>query len=105
MLAPLHSIRHHWRVVLAVIAAAVAVWFCLPASLRTKLSDGWKKFGHALGNFQARVLLTVIYAILIAPFGLLVRVFSDSLHMKKRPEKWFDHPPMPNDVNEARRQG
>jgi len=105
MLAPLHSIRHHWRVVLAVIAAAVVVWFCLPASLRTKLSDGWKKFGHALGNFQARVLLTVIYAILIAPFGLLVRVFSDSLHMKKRPEKWFDHPPMPNDVNEARRQG
>jgi len=105
MLAPLHSIRHHWRVVLAVIAVAVAVWFCLPASLRSKLWEGWKKFGHALGNFQARVLLTVIYSILILPFGLLVRLFSDSLHTKKRPEKWFDHPPMPNDMNEARRQG
>jgi hypothetical protein len=34
-----------------------------------------------------------------------VRVFSDSMHMKKRPEKWFDHPPTPNTLEEARRQG
>ena len=105
MLAPLHTIRGHWRVVLAVIGFGVLVWFCLPAALRTKLWEGWKKFGHALGNFQARVLLTVIYAILILPFGLLVRFLADSLHTKKRPEQWLDHPPMPNEMSEARRQG
>jgi hypothetical protein len=105
MLAPLHSIRLHWRIALAVVAFAGIVWACLPARLRTKLWEGWKKFGHALGNFQARVLLTVIYSLLILPFGLLVRFFSDSLHTKKRPERWFDHPPMANDLNEARRQG
>ncbi len=93
------------RIVLAVVLVAVLVWFCLPASLRTKLWEGWKKIGHAIGNFQARVLLTVIYAVLIMPFGLLVRFFADSLHTKKRPEQWFDHPPMPNEMNEARRQG
>jgi hypothetical protein len=42
---------------------------------------------------------------LILPFGLVVRAFSDSMHMKKRPEKWFDHPPIPNTLEEARRQG
>jgi len=100
-----HFIKMHWRAVLAVIAAGVLLWFCLPASLRTKLWEGWKKFGHALGNFQARVLLTLIYYVLVLPFGLAVRVFSDSMHMKKRPEKWFDHPPLPNTLEEARRQG
>jgi hypothetical protein len=100
-----HFIKAHWRTVLAVIAVAVALWFCLPATLRTKLSEGWKKFGHAIGNFQARVLLTLIYYVLVLPFGLAVRLFSDSMHSKKRPEKWFDHPPLPNTLEEARRQG
>jgi Saxitoxin biosynthesis operon protein SxtJ len=100
-----HFIKLHWRTVLAVVAVAVVLWFCLPKSLRTKLWEGWKKFGHALGNFQARVLLTLIYYVLVLPFGLMVRVFSDSMHMKKRPEKWFDHPPLPNTLEEARRQG
>ncbi len=101
----LHFIKLHWRTVLAVVALAVAVWFCLPAALRAKISERWKKFGHALGNFQARILLTLIYYVLILPFGLVVRAFSDSMHMKKRPEKWFDHPPTPNTLEEARRQG
>jgi hypothetical protein len=101
----LHFIKAHWRTVLGVVALAVALWFCLPASLRAKLSAGWKKVGHAIGNFQARVLLTVIYSVLILPFGLAVRFFSDSMHTKKRPEKWFDHPPIPNTLDEARRQG
>ncbi len=70
-----------------------------------RLWEGWKKVAHAIGNFQARILLTLIYSILILPFGLLVRFFSDSLHTKKRPEKWFDHPAIANDLNEAHRQG
>jgi hypothetical protein len=93
------------RVVLAVVLVAVLVWFCLPASLRTKLWEGWKKIAHAIGDFQARVLLTVIYSVLILPFGLLVRCFADSLHSKKRTVEWLDHPAIPNDLNEARRQG
>ena len=104
-LSLIHLNAHRLRILAAIILIAVLIWFCLPRALRTKLWEGWKKFGHALGNFQARVLLTVIYSILILPFGLIVRLFADSLHSKKRPEQWFDHPPMPNDLNEARRQG
>jgi hypothetical protein len=104
-LSLIHLNAHRLRILAAIILVAVLIWFCLPRALRTKLWEGWKKFGHALGNFQARVLLTVIYAVLIMPFGLLVRFFADSLHSKKRPERWFDHPPVANDLNEARRQG
>lgn len=101
----LHFIKLHWRTVLAAIVLAVAIWFWLPAALRARISGRWKKIGHAIGNFQARILLTLIYSVLILPFGLVVRAFADSMHMKKRPEKWFDHPAIPNTLEEARRQG
>lgn len=65
----------------------------------------WKRFAHALGNFQARILLTLIYAVLILPFGLMVRLFSDSLRTKERPEAWLDYPTVSNEMEQARRQG
>jgi len=67
--------------------------------------EAWKKIAHAIGNFQARVLLSVIYAILILPFGLAVRFFSDPLRIKKRSGEWLDYPPTTNDMEQARRQG
>ena len=70
-----------------------------------RLWEGWKKIAHAVGDFQARILLTVIYAVLILPFGLMVRCFSDALHIKKRPTKWMEHPGVPKDMAEARQQG
>jgi hypothetical protein len=70
-----------------------------------RLWAAWKKIAHTIGNFQARVLLTVIYAVLLLPFGLAVRAFSDSLHIKKRPGKWLEHPGVPKSMEEARQQG
>jgi len=100
-----HFVKLHWRTILAVVALALLVWVCLPAGMKAKLSAGWKKFGRAIGNFNARVLLTLLYGIVILPFGLAVRCFSDSMRIKKRPESWLDHPPLPNTLEEARRQG
>ena len=105
MLAPLHFVRLHWRAASAGALLAVLVWVCLPAPLKAKLTEGWKKFGHFIGNVNARIILTLLYATVIALFGLAVRFFSDSLHSKKRPVKWFDHPAIPNTLDEARRQG
>src|SRR5579862_966455 len=99
-----HLIRLHWRGVLAVVVLALLVWACLPHRLKSTLKAGWNKFGRAIGNFNARVLLTLLYAIVILPFGLAVRLFSDSLHSKKRAESWFDHPATPNTLEEAHRQ-
>jgi hypothetical protein len=68
------------------------------------LWEGWKKIAHKIGNFQARVLLTVFYAVLVLPFGLAARFFSDPLRIKKRPTEWLDHPDVPTDMEWARKQ-
>ena len=65
----------------------------------------WKRIAHKIGDFQARVLLTVIYAVLILPFGLVVRWFSDPLNIKKPPLRWFDHPHETSNLQQARQQG
>lgn len=65
--------------------------------------EGWKRVSRAIGNFQARVLLTILYATVVLPFGVCVRLFSDSLRVKRRPTTWLDHPPEAIDMDWARR--
>jgi hypothetical protein len=69
-----------------------------------RLWDGWKRVGHAIGNFQARVLLTVFYIILIAPLGLLVRIFADPMRIRRPLEAWLQKEPQGTDMVTARRQ-
>lgn len=64
----------------------------------------WTKIAHKIGNFQARVLLTLMYAILVLPFGVAVRLFGDPLRIKKYPDAWLDHPDEPLNLEWARRQ-
>jgi hypothetical protein len=64
----------------------------------------WKKLAHTIGNFQARVILSVFYAVLVLPFGLAARWFTDPLRIKKLPEQWLDHPNEANDMDWARKQ-
>jgi hypothetical protein len=70
-----------------------------------KLWAAWKRIAHRIGDFQARVLLTVIYAVLVLPFGLAIRLFSDPLKIKNRPAEWIDHAQDVIDLEWARRQG
>jgi len=69
-----------------------------------RLWEGWKRLAHKIGNFQARVLLTILYAVLVLPFGLAVRLFADPLRIKRRPESWLEHPESPTTLDLARRQ-
>jgi hypothetical protein len=64
----------------------------------------WKQIAHAVGTFQARVLLTVFYAVLVFPFGIFARLFSDSLRIKSRPTRWLGHPDETHDLPWAKRQ-
>jgi hypothetical protein len=70
-----------------------------------KLWEAWKRIARVIGDFQARVLLTLIYAVLVLPFGLAIRLFSDPLDIKKRPAKWLEHPQEATDLEWARHQG
>ncbi|HTC48211.1 MAG TPA: hypothetical protein VK722_12870 [Candidatus Aquilonibacter sp.] len=69
-----------------------------------RLWEGWKKIAHIIGNFQARVLLTIFYAVLVLPFGIAARLFSDPLRIKQRPTQWLDHPDEATDMQWARKQ-
>jgi hypothetical protein len=44
--------------------------------------ETWKVFGGKFGDFQARVILTLFYFVILAPFALVVRFWSDPLTMK-----------------------
>jgi len=50
------------------------------------------------------VLLTVFYGVLVLPFGLAARLFSDPLRIKKAPVQWLDHPDEAYDLDWARKQ-
>lgn len=49
----------------------------------------WARVARRIGNFQARVLLTIMYILLLLPFGVCVRLFADTLRTKKRPSEWL----------------
>lgn len=66
--------------------------------------NAWKRLAHKIGNFQARVLLTLLYLIVVMPFGLFVRLFSDTLRIKHRPSKWIEREPETYDLDWARKQ-
>ena len=51
------------------------------AALR-RVWEGWKVFGHYLGDFQARLLLTFFYFTVLLPYGLVIRAFGDPLHIR-----------------------
>jgi hypothetical protein len=75
----------------------------LHAGLR-RCWETWKRLAHRIGTFQARVLLTVIYAIVVPPFAICVRLFSDPLRIKKAPAEWLPCKESAPDIESARKQ-
>jgi len=51
-----------------------------PQSLR-QVHTGWMKIGHVLGAINTKLLLGLIYYLLIAPIGMVMRLLGkDSMH-------------------------
>jgi hypothetical protein len=55
----------------------------------------WTVIAHAIGNFQARVLLTLFYFAIVPPFALIVKLAKDPLRLRPpRGESfWIARPP------------
>jgi len=58
-----------------------------PAPLR-RLWEGWKRIVRRIGDVQARVMLTIFYAVILAPFALAVRAVSDPMRFGA-PPSWL----------------
>lgn len=69
-----------------------------------KIWRGWKRIARRIGDFQARVLLTIIYVVLILPFGLAVRLFADPLRIKNPPASWLGRSDERADLDWAHKQ-
>jgi hypothetical protein len=74
-------------VIQAIMAALCLLFIGLAITLTPNFWQGWKAFGHFLGNLLARVVLTVFYFTVFVPFALGVRLFGDPLQIKSTPTK------------------
>jgi hypothetical protein len=67
--------------------------------------EGWKRFGHWMGDMVARVVLTIFYFTIFLPFGLAVRLFSDPLAIKEAPaDFWLARSTHDKTIADTRRQ-
>lgn len=61
----------------------------LPSRFVKRLWIKWERFGHRMGSFQSRVLLSFLFFIVVTPFALAVKWFSDPLRIKGQKQKSF----------------
>lgn len=75
-------------------------------SIWRRLWAGWKAAGRHLGVFQARVVLTLCYFLVIPPFAGLVQWTTDPLAIKPATARgWRDRQEPPGTgLERARRQ-
>lgn len=65
----------------------------------------WIRIAHAIGTFQARLLLTVLYALLLPPFALIARFSADPLRLRPvLPPAWLPRPRRSPTLEDGRRQ-
>jgi len=67
--------------------------------------SAWKRIARRIGDFNGRVVLTLLYAVLVIPVGLILRQVADPLR-RRRPQtsNWTPRVPAPATLDEARRQ-
>ena len=76
-------------IIRSVIGLLAVVYIALGVSLIKDFWHGWKAFGQFLGDWLARLVLSIFYFTILVPFGVGVRLFSDPLLIKKQPrELW-----------------
>lgn len=63
----------------------------------------WRAFGQVMGDFVARIFMTVFYFTVAVPFGIGVRLFKDPLHLKAKDSGWLPRETKPETIEEARR--
>ena len=69
-----------------------------------KLWHAWKRFGQAVGDFIARIVLTIFYWTIFLPFGLGVRLFSDPLSLNDQQQAgWLERTTVDTKLEDTRR--
>ena len=69
-----------------------------------ELWQRWQKVAKQIGDFQARLILSLLYLLIVLPIGFIARIFSDPLALKKSSVHWHAKASSPARLDEARRQ-
>jgi len=71
-----------------------------------KLWQSWENFSKRRGNFQSRIIFSLFFFILVSPFALTVKMFSDPLNLKHQSSKshWLFKKEIKNDLEQYKRQ-
>ena len=68
--------------------------------------DHWRQAAHAIGVVQTRFIMLLIYATVVVPTGVLMRMSRDPLHLRppEQGNNWTPARPHERSVDAARRQ-
>jgi hypothetical protein len=81
-------------ITLIAIAALLLIAAAIAPSLLRPVYRVWMRIGEALGWINTRILLTLVFFLVVAPIGLLMRLFGRSpIAMEKRDSYWTDVEP------------
>lgn len=75
-------------------------------NLVMNLWQSWKDFSKRMGSFQSRIILSMFFFLLVSPFALAVKIFSDPLRIKSQREDshWLHKKEIKSDLGQFRRQ-
>ena len=63
----------------------------------------WRAFGQIMGDFVARIFMTVFYFTVAVPFGIGVRWLKDPLRLKSKEVAWLKREEREETIETARR--
>jgi hypothetical protein len=73
-------------------------------SVFKQIWEAWKRVGGAIGDFIARVVLSILYFTIVLPFGLITRMGRDPLDLNpKGAVRWQPRSTQDNTVEDGRR--
>ena len=65
----------------------------------------WMPIAEAIGSFMNRLILSIFYFVIVLPFGLGVRLFSDPLELRpKRKTIWTKFSDRSKTLEDGRKQ-
>lgn len=77
-----------------------------PVALLKRIWAGWKRVAEKIARVQTLILLTLLYIVVILPFGIVVSLFGDPL--RRSPPNgnsfWRSRGTPPSLLDSARRQ-
>lgn len=72
------------------------------------LRIAWERFKiitALIGEAESRFVAMMFYYTVFVPFALGARLFTDPLRQRDKTPSWLERPPVPTDLDSAKRQG